>query len=89
MEQRIAWDDLPRPLKQAIEARTAAEIDHHIAGFHGRDSERIAAAESEIGTFRHGREFLIGIANIPGLCVQVAHRRGRVATRCRRRRRAA
>ena len=31
MEQRIAWHDLPGPLKQAIEARTGPITGVHIA----------------------------------------------------------
>jgi hypothetical protein len=75
--------------QQAIKAGTAAEIDHNLAGFHGRNGEGIAAAKAKICTVRHGRKFFVGIADITCLRVQVAGWRGRVATRCRRDRRAA
>ena len=57
--------------QQAIEAGTAAEIHDNLAGLHRRNGERIAAAKAEIGALRHGREFLIGIADVPGLGVQI------------------
>ena len=53
--------DLPRR-QEAIEPRAAAEIDHGLAGLHRRDRQRVAAAEAEIGTLRHRRELLIGVA---------------------------
>lgn len=55
MEQRIAWDDLPRPLKQAIEARTGPVTAVRIATA-GQNSP-LAAIIDTVG----GRVFAKGL----------------------------
>ena len=74
--------------QKAIETGTAAEIDNNLASRHRRNGERIAAAKTQIGALRHGREFLIGIADVPCLGIQIGSSRRR-ATGRRRGRRAA
>jgi hypothetical protein len=61
VEQRIAWDDLPGPLKQAIEARTGPVTDVRIASA-GQNSPLAAIIDA-----RDGRVFVKGLPS--------AHRR--------------
>ena len=50
--------------EKAIEAGAAAEIDHGLARLERGDRLRVAAAEAEIGAFRHGGELGIRIAHL-------------------------
>ena len=58
--------DLPRG-EQAIEAGAAAQVDQHLTGFQGGDRLRIAAAEAEVGAFRHRLQIGVGVAHLAGL----------------------
>src|SRR3954471_21563029 len=63
--------------QEAIKAGAAAEIDDSFARLEIGDPLRVAAAKAEIGTFRHGRELLGGIA--PRQRFRVRWRRGSAA----------
>jgi len=52
--------------KKTIDPRAAAEIDDHLAGTHGRQRLRVAAAEPEIGALRQGGELRLRIAHAAG-----------------------
>src|SRR5207253_591556 len=53
--------------EKTVEAGTAAEIDHDLAGLQGCDRLRVAAAEPEIRAVRYRGEFGGRIAHLPRL----------------------
>src|SRR5215469_10068166 len=60
------WADLLGGEK-AVEARTTTKIEDNFAGLHRRNSLRITAAKTEIGSLGHRSQFGLGVAHFTGL----------------------
>src|SRR5205807_6812956 len=58
--------------KETVKAGAAAEIDHRLARLERRNRLRVAAAEAEIGPFRHCSELGLRIAHLSRFAARIA-----------------